>query len=137
MDVIELLEQDHRKVEELFSLYEASPDDATADQICQELDVHATVEEEIVYPRLADIDPDLKQHADEEHGTAKGLIGQIRDRIGNVRELVEQLKVSVEHHVEEEESKAFPEMRAQLAAELEDLGVAVARRKEDLQSSGH
>ena len=137
MDVIELLEQDHRKVEELFSQYEASPDDATADQICQELDVHATVEEEIVYPRLADIDPELKQHADEEHGTAKGLIGQIRDRIGNVRELVEQLKASVEHHVEEEESKAFPEMRAQLAAELEDLGVAVARRKEDLQSSGH
>ncbi len=137
MDVIELLEQDHRKVEELFSQYETSPDDATADQICQELDVHATVEEEIVYPRLADIDPDLKQHADEEHGTAKGLIGQIRDRIGNVRELVEQLKASVEHHVEEEESKAFPEMRDQLAAELEDLGAAVARRKEDLQSSRH
>ena len=137
MDVIELLEQDHRKVEELFSQYEASPDDATADQICQELDVHATVEEEIVYPRLADIDPELKQHADEEHGTAKGLIGQIRDRIGNVRELVEQLKASVEHHVEEEESKAFPEIRDQLAAELEDLGAAVARRKEDLQSSGH
>ncbi len=136
MDVIELLEQDHRKVEQLFSRYEASPDDATADEICQELDVHAAVEEEIIYPRLAEIDPELKQHADEEHGTAKGLIGQIRDRIGNVRELVEQLKASVEHHVEEEESKAFPEMRDQLAAELDDLAAAVARRKQELQSQG-
>lgn len=136
MDVTELLEQDHRKVEELFSQYEASQDDATADQICQELEAHATVEEEIVYPRLAEIDPELEQHAEQEHGTAKGLIGQIRDRIGNVPELVEQLKASVEHHVEEEESKAFPEMRDQLAAELEDLGAAVARRKDELQSQG-
>lgn len=66
----------------------------------------------------------------------QGLIGQIRDRIANVRELVEQLKASVEHHVEEEESKAFPKLRDQLAAELEDLGAAVARRKKELQSSG-
>jgi iron-sulfur cluster repair protein YtfE (RIC family) len=84
MDVTELLQQDHRTVEGLFSQYRATQDDATVEQICQELERHTTVEEEIVYPRLAEIDPELEQHAEEEHATAKELIAQIRSRPDNV-----------------------------------------------------
>jgi hypothetical protein len=50
MDVTELLQQDHRKVEGLFDQYKSTQDDATVEQICQELEGHTTVEEEIVYP---------------------------------------------------------------------------------------
>jgi hypothetical protein len=64
MEVTELLQQDHRTVEGLFSQYKSTQDDATVEQICQELERHTTVEETIVYPRLAEIDPELEQHAE-------------------------------------------------------------------------
>jgi hemerythrin superfamily protein len=132
MDVTELLQQDHRTVEGLFSQYRATQDDATVEQICQELERHTTVEEEIVYPRLAEIDPELEQHAEEEHATAKELIAQVRSRPDDVARLVEQLQQSVQDHVEEEESKAFPALRQRLGDELDDLGKAVEQRKQEL-----
>jgi hemerythrin superfamily protein len=132
MDVTELLQQDHRKVEGLFDQYKSTQDDATVEQICQELERHTTVEEEIVYPRLAQIDSDLEQHAEEEHATAKDLIARLRSRPDDVARLVEQLKASVQHHVDEEETKAFPAMREQLDGELESLGAAVEKRKQEL-----
>jgi hemerythrin superfamily protein len=132
MDVTELLQQDHRTVEGLFSQYKSTQDDATVEQICQELERHARVEEEIVYPRLAEIDPELEQHAEEEHATAKELIAQIRSRPDDAGRLVEQLQQSVQHHVEEEESKAFPALRQRLGDELDDLGKAVEQRKQEL-----
>jgi len=133
MDVTELLQHDHRTVEGLFSQYKSTQDDAIVEQICQELERHATVEEEIVYPRLAEIDPELEQHAEEEHATAKELIAQIRSQPGDAARLVEQLQQSVQHHVEEEESKAFPALRQRLGDELDDLGKAVEQRKQELR----
>jgi hypothetical protein len=50
MDVTALLQQDHRTVEGLFSQYKSTQDDATVEQICQELERHTTIEEAIVYP---------------------------------------------------------------------------------------
>jgi hemerythrin superfamily protein len=129
MDVTELLQQDHRKVEELFTEYKSTKDDATVEQICQELERHTAVEEAIVYPRLAEFEPELEQHAEEEHATAKELIARIRSRPDDVVRLVEQLQESVQHHAEVEESKAFPALRARLGAELEDLGKAVEQQK--------
>jgi len=132
MDVTELLQQDHRRVEALFSQYESTQDDATVDQICQELETHTTVEEEIVYPRLAEIDANLEEHAEEEHAQAKDLITQLRDSPADPAALVEQLKTAVQHHVQEEETKAFPAMRQRLGGELESLGAAVEQRKQQL-----
>jgi hemerythrin superfamily protein len=132
MDVTELLQQDHRTVEGLFSQYKSTQDDAIVEQICQELERHAAVDEAIVYPRLAEIDPELEQHAEEEHATAKQLIAQIRSLPADAARLVEQLQRSVQHHVEEEESKAFPALRQRLGAELDDLGKAVEQRKQEL-----
>jgi hemerythrin superfamily protein len=134
MDVIQLLEQDHRKVEELFSRYQSTLDKLTAEQICQELEVHTTVEEEIVYPRLAEIDPALEQHAEDEHRKAKDLIAQIRARPDDAAGLIEQLKTAVQNHVQEEETKAFPAIREQLGAELDKLGTDAEQRKQALTS---
>src|SRR5207253_8453799 len=53
-DAIALLKDDHRKVEELFKQFEKASGDGRkeklAQQICLELSVHATIEEEIFYP---------------------------------------------------------------------------------------
>src|SRR5438094_4443493 len=81
-DAIALLKADHRKVEGLFEKYEStSGTDAKrklAEQICNELKVHATVEEEIFYPALKrEIDDDILDQAYVEHDGAKVLINDI------------------------------------------------------------
>ncbi len=57
-DAIALLKADHRKVEELFEKFEkAKGYGAKAErwprEICTELTIHATIEEEIFYPAPA------------------------------------------------------------------------------------
>ena len=49
-DVVQMLEQDHRAVERLFN--EFTSGDQIAQQIFQELEVHAIIEEEMFYPAL-------------------------------------------------------------------------------------
>ena len=134
MDVTKVLEQDHRKVEGLFSQYQSSQSDETAQQICQELEIHTSVEEQLVYPRLAEIDPELERHAEEEHTQAKELISRIRSGSGDVSGLMAQLESAVHEHVQEEESRAFPELRQQLGNELEQLGTEVQQRKQEMMS---
>ena len=105
MDVTELLEQDHRKVES------CSPSGQSEDvlaQICNELEIHTTLEEELVYPRLAQLDRDLEQHAESEHEEAKLLIDQIRAGDPDVSTLARQLQMAVEAHVREEEGGPSP-----------------------------
>src|SRR2546423_705832 len=54
-DVIKLLEQDHREVEDLFAKAESTSGAAKQDvvtKICTELTIHAEVEESIVYPAM-------------------------------------------------------------------------------------
>lgn len=132
MDVTQLLEQDHRQVENLFSSFDSSQDDATLRQICQELDIHTTLEEEIVYPRLAELDREMEAHAEQEHAEAKDLIAQIRAGDPDAATLARQLQQAIEDHVKEEESQAFPLMREQMAGELEELGLRLAERKQEL-----
>ena len=57
-DAIALLKADHRKVEDLFEKFESAkgPERKTAlaREICTELMVHCTIEEEIFYPACKD-----------------------------------------------------------------------------------
>ncbi|HEX7166445.1 MAG TPA: hemerythrin domain-containing protein [Acidimicrobiales bacterium] len=138
-DVTELLSQDHRTVEQLFAQFESTKDYAIAQKICEELTVHATVEEEIVYPQLQKIDAELEKHAEEEHDEAKTLIAKIRNMAADDAQLaptVLKLKESVEHHVEEEEGKAWPQIRSELADRLDTLGTKVEERKQQLIAAG-
>jgi hemerythrin superfamily protein len=131
-DVTELLMQDHRTVEDLFSEYEQDEDANVLDQICRALEVHTTVEEEVVYPRLAALDAELEREAQKEHAQAKDLIAQIRAGDPDAAALAHQLKQAVEHHVQEEETTLFPLMQRELGAELEQLGREASSRKEQL-----
>lgn len=131
-NVIELLNQDHREVEQLFAQFESTQDFDIALQICAELTVHATVEEEIVYPVLERIDAETEQEAEEEHTEAKELIARIQAMEPGDPELVAtvmKLKAGIEHHVEEEEGEAWPKMQAEAGQQLDALGTAVQQRK--------
>lgn len=109
-DAIALLKADHRKVESLFEQFEsasAASKQKIAEQICTELKIHATIEEEIFYPALKDkIEGDTLNEAYVEHDGAKVLINDIMS--GNPDDPFFEAKVKVlseeiKHHVHEEE----------------------------------
>ena len=87
IDAITLLKADHDKVRELFKQFEELMDKEEAEEqkgvlaqkICNELKVHAQIEEEIFYPtvRAAIDDDELMDEADVEHEAVKELIEQI------------------------------------------------------------
>lgn len=137
-DPIAMLEQDHRKVEALFAEWQKTQDAAVAEQICTELTVHAEVEEQSVYPVLADQVPqgdDLEEEAEHEHAEAKALITQIQQAgyTGpQVATAMEQLISGVNHHVQEEEGEIFPKMRESIPQDrLEAIGTEAERIKKE------
>jgi len=72
--------------------------------------------------------------AEVEHASAKDLIAQIRDMEPDAP--LYDAKVSVlgeyiDHHVGEEEHELFPKCRAS-AMDLNDLGIRIAARKDEL-----
>lgn len=135
-DATKLLEQDHREVEQLFTEFETTGDRALALRICDELEVHTTIEEEIVYPVLArDVDQSLAEEGKEEHEEVDRIMKQIRSlgpSDGRLRTFVAQLKDAVMHHVEEEEEETFPKMRDRVGDQLPRMGEQITARKQEL-----
>ena len=144
-DAIALLKADHRKVEELFEKFEsakgADQKQRLAGQICTELTVHTTLEEEIFYPACKERieDGDLVDEAFVEHDSAKVLIAEIE--AGSPSEEFYDAKVSVlsemiKHHVKEEEERSeglFAKAR-EASLDMEELGARIRARKEQLMA---
>lgn len=141
-DAIALLEADHREVAGYFDDFEATKDDREkkliAGKICAALKVHTQIEEELLYPvaREETGDDDLLDEAQVEHAGAKTLIVQIEAmRPGQplYDAKVKVLGEQVRHHVEEEESELFPELR-DTDIDLVALGARLAARKAELMA---
>ena len=134
-NVINLLKQDHRTVEKLFADFQESQDRSVVEQICNELDEHTRLEEEIVYPPLRSDVPDgqgMAEHAEEEHKEARQLIGRIRqtEDPDHLEELVQDLQSAIEEHVSEEENEVFPKMEQALGPDrLEQMGTELEAQK--------
>lgn len=142
-DAVALLTSDHDKVKKLFQEYEKC--DAShqglkhdlAQQICMDLTIHATIEEEIFYPvvRAETGDEQQVDEALEEHASIKELVEHIRGMAAGDSELdgtVQKLRQCVEHHVTEEEQQMFPKVR-QSDADLVELCEQLQDRKEELE----
>jgi iron-sulfur cluster repair protein YtfE (RIC family) len=138
-DACALLDSDHEKVERLFAEYQSATDQAKkstlAQTICQELTVHATIEEEIFYPafRQASGDDDMVDEAEEEHDEARDLITQIEDA-EEMDSLMAELKEAVEHHVKEERDEMFPKAREMSSLDLDELATQLESRKKELMA---
>jgi hemerythrin superfamily protein len=141
-DAIALLRADHQVVQALFDKFEKTRAEdrksALAEQICNELTVHAQIEEEIFYPaaREAIRDEDLIHEATVEHQSAKDLIAQIEagdpgDELFDAK--VKVLGEYVKHHVREEQNELFPQVR-KTKLDLKDLGQRLMARKEELKA---
>jgi iron-sulfur cluster repair protein YtfE (RIC family) len=136
-DAARLLSQDHRNVEELFQRYTRHHEAALAEQICNELEVHTAIEEEVLYPRLNDDVPNgqsMRREAEHEHQEVKDLLTKIRGAgfdASEVGALMARVEAGVSHHVTEEESEVFPQMARALGAEdMSQLGAALSEAKQ-------
>ncbi len=142
-DATALLKADHQKVSELFEQYEKARSNSKkkdlVTQICNELTVHAQIEEEIFYPAVkkASKDTELVPEALVEHATLKDLIDQVKDvePDGEIFEArITVLSEYVKHHVKEEESEMFAKAKAS-KLDMIKLGEELASRKDELMAS--
>lgn len=140
-----LLRADHKLVEDLFNKFEAARSvtkkKALAAQICQELTIHAQIEEEIFYPKVkaALKDKELIPEATVEHASLKDLIEQIEDNDEEGEMFDAKVKVLgeyVKHHVKEEQNELFPKVK-ESKLDLLALGEELAQRKEELSANYH
>ena len=144
-NALKLLKKDHDEVDALFKQYDSGKDDMKpaqkqklAAQICEMLTVHATIEEEIFYPAIRNLDEDTKDLVAEaavEHQSLKDIIGRLEaaptsDPLydAGVKVLAEYVK----HHVKEEENELFPKVRSS-ELDLEALGERLMERKQELE----
>jgi hemerythrin-like domain-containing protein len=141
-DAIDLLKQDHDKVEKAFKQFEKMDrEDAEARSelvraVCDELKVHTTLEEEIFYPAARDAidDEDILNEAAVEHETAKMLIEQLENMQvddPNYHATFTVLGEYVRHHIKEEEGELFPAARKS-GIDLQALGEQMRSRKQEL-----
>ena len=139
--VLTMLKADHKKVKALFAEY----NDATsrkqqeiAQTVIEELDIHAELEEELIYPaiRKGTKDDKVMNEANEEHHLVHVLIAELK----NLEPSDETFKAKftvlgelVKHHVKEEEGEMFPEAQ-KAKIDWEALKAEVMERKEHLMA---
>jgi hemerythrin superfamily protein len=137
-----LLRADHKHVNELFEQFESSRSatkkQSLALEICQELTIHAQIEEEIFYPAVQTAlkDKTLVPEAKVEHETLKFLIAQIQNESPDSELYDAKVKVLseyVKHHVKEEQNEIFPKVK-ESKLDLIELGAQMMARKEELQA---
>jgi iron-sulfur cluster repair protein YtfE (RIC family) len=142
-DVIKLLEQDHREVEDLFAKTKGNTGaarDQSFGKLAQELTLHAEVEETIVYPAMQRAG--LREEVDEaekEHAGVTALLAEMESMDTASAEFeakLAELEQDVSHHVNEEETEAFPKFRESVdAGALSSLGQQMQAAKEQAQAS--
>lgn len=142
-DATAMLKADHKRVADLFEEFEKTKSDSRkmsiVAQICQELTVHAQIEEEIFYPavKAALKDDELVPEATVEHAAVKDLIAAVEGKTPFGEMYDAKVKVMgefVKHHVKEEEKEMFVKVR-KTDLDLKELGEKMAARKEELMAS--
>ena len=146
MNAIELLKEDHRKVEHLFGKVKATEEDehkALFEKIKAELDVHTHIEETIFYPKMKEADnkelEDVIAEGYQEHYQAKTLLRDISNLVDDSEAFEPKLKVLMEditHHVQEEEGKMFPQIEEIFdEATLKEIGKEMEAEKQNFKKT--
>jgi len=142
-NAIKMLQDDHNSVRMLFGQFHQVPAgqgdmaEKAARQIASMLTTHAALEEEFIYPVLADINSDLADESVSEHDTVEGLLKDLEGiesgTDSGLSELLTQLQAAVQAHVEKEEEAVFPLLTEKLGvSQLEDLGRKMLGRQQEL-----
>ena len=138
-NVITQIRADHTHVLATFHQYEIDTSPGTkkalVNTICLALEIHAQLEEEIFYPAMRSVDPDLVDKSVPEHNEMRRLIGILRDKSPGDpsydRTLMELMR-DVIRHVADEETMLLPDAERVLADRLDELGARMTKRRFEL-----
>ncbi len=140
--ITDMIRFDHSHVLVTFHQYTStsrpSVKKALAETICDALEIHATLEEEIFYPAFRSVDASdpVILKAEPEHMEMKRLIAELRacdSTSARHDQLIHELMRDVMHHVADEETVLLPQAeRAMTATRLDELGAQMTRRRLEL-----
>ena len=141
-DAIVLLKNDHKEIRKVFRDFQKAGENAHAtkrklvDKIIELLTVHTYVENEVVYPRVRDLLPEVEDdvlESYEEHHVADVLVMELSTMKPDDERFTAKTTVlieNVEHHIKEEEEEWFPKVREGLGRKaLQELGVDMLKAK--------
>ena len=147
-DAIVMLKDDHKKILRTFRDFEQAGDDAhktkgdLVNRIIELLTVHTYIENEVMYPRVRELVPDLEDdvlESYEEHHVADVLVVELSAMKPTDERFDAKTTVLIEnvtHHMEEEEQDWFPKVRdglsrtvlSEIGAEMEAARAKAPRR---------
>ncbi len=143
-DAIVLLKDDHKKILSTFKDFERAGENAHArkgqlvKRMIELLTVHTYLENEVMYPRVRELLPELEDdvlESYEEHHVADVLVMELVGMKPDAERFTAKTTVLIEnvrHHIEEEEQEWFPQVRAGLGRKtLQEIGAEMveARKK--------
>jgi hemerythrin superfamily protein len=142
-DAIVHLKNDHKEIRRLFNEFEKAGDRAYAtkgqivDKILRLLTVHTYIENEVMYPRVRELLPELEDdvlESYEEHHVADVLVMELAAMKPDAERFTAKTMVLIEnvrHHIEEEEKDWFPKVREGLGRKtLQELGAEMIEVRE-------
>jgi hemerythrin-like domain-containing protein len=141
MNIIDLLQEDHREAEELIERLEGMETDLDDEEVGidempqsvftklhKALTLHTQVEEQILYPAMKQFDEtaELIPEAVEEHQQVDQILEEmtmLSPTDDEFIEKLEELKENLFHHIEEEEEELFPKAQELCGKKrLEEMG---------------
>ncbi len=141
-DAIVLLKADHKQIKRLFREFHAAGDRATKTKgelvakMIELLTVHTYIENEVMYPEVRQLLPDLEDdvlESYEEHHVADVLCMELFAMPPDAERFDAKTTVLIEnvtHHIEEEEDEWFPKVRQGLGRkQLTELGERLLEAK--------
>jgi hemerythrin superfamily protein len=142
-DAITLLKADHKDIRRLFREFDATGNRAIKKKakivrkIIELLTVHTYVENEVMYPEVRGLLPDLDEgilESYEEHHVADVLCMELYGMPADAERFDAKTTVLIEtvtHHIKEEEQEWFPKVRAGLdRKQLQKLGAKIEQARE-------
>lgn len=142
-DAVELLETDHRRLEDLLAQGEKTTSrgvktrNALLATLARELTAHELIEEKVLYPALQ-AHPQAKDivlEGYQEHHVADLILAELKGLARDDEQWGAKFKVlkeNIEHHIKEEEGEMFRTARGIFSREeLRQLGGLMARMKAD------
>ncbi|MEW6371326.1 MAG: hemerythrin domain-containing protein [Pseudomonadota bacterium] len=140
--ITDMIRFDHSHVMVTFHQYTKdkapSVKKALAETICTALEIHATLEEEVFYPVMRQLDKGepFIHKAEPEHNEMRRIIAELRRTSGSDPRhdrLIMELMRDVIHHVADEETTLLPQAESLMSkARLSELGSQMTKRRMEL-----
>ena len=146
MNAIDLLESQHREVEDLFARIEKAANNEAKEQafieLADSLAIHTSIEEHHFYPAVKESETEelliesVEEHLEIKRKLSALLDTDVEDQTFDAK--LDDLRDEVERHVEEEEEDLFPKvMNLFDEDQLDAIGQAMSAEQAELEEKGN